>query len=393
MHYSFLYLLSLALLPIQVVGIDLGFMTLKPSQALFILYITISIIDRKTRIIRPKFEVLLLSLSFLGLLLSSIFSTDPERSSILSFAYLLCLAFLFATLTYLNSISNSYRKIKATLYVSSTIYSAYGISQLLLFFGGHNANVNFESWDLVPRVPYFSAENVHAAFLLAVIPIIYIDFIAQKHKTTSLLLISILAINFGGLIATGSRGAMLALLAATLAQTIIYTSKNPKSNYFTKLTILSISVILLVLKFFDELFIRFSSLVEGDDGTTSVRASHYEQIYRYFDSSPVFGIGLGNSLARSGHDVHNVLLQLLFEGGLAAFTPYFIAILLILYRTFLKEKHKPIDTTQKAASTGIFIAILLQAMMEPSLYFYHLYLAIGLVLYSATRDARRDHRR
>lgn len=380
MHYSILYILSLALLPIQNIGLDLGFMTLKLSQALFGLYLLLAVVDRRVTFPKPNLAVLLLFFSLIGLLVSSISSHDVERSATLSLAYLLCLFFLYATILYLRSTEKSFDNIKLSLYLSSTLYSIYGILQLFLFFGGQDANVNFEAWDIVPRVPYFSAENVHAAFLVAVIPILYLDFISEKGRAATYAYTIAILINLGGLVATGSRGAILALTVAVAIQSVMYLQSGRGKKSLFKLVYFVPLIAYFVINFYDELFSRFGLLFEGGDGTTSVRSSHYELIYSYFVDYPILGLGLGRSLQISGHDVHNVLLQILFEGGIISFIPFFLALLLTARHLIGRLNSSRISANQNIAVIGAFVAVIFQSLVEPSLYFYHLYFVIGLAI-------------
>jgi O-antigen ligase len=266
------------------------------------------------------------------------------------------------------------------------VYSIYGILQLLLFFSGHEANVHFEAWDLVPRVPYFSAENVHAAFIILVIPFLYQDILAAKKIIRFAQFLAAFLINLGGLLATGSRGAILALAIALTVQSIIFAFKNRSRHGLKKATAIFAIIATFVITYWDSLFIRFNALANGDDGTTYVRISQYEFIFNKFLEHPFLGIGLGQSLIISGHDVHNVVLQVLFEGGVIAFFFYFLFMALPFIKLLI---HRRVDMKfhggrPLAAFSGAS-AVLLQALAEPSLYFYHLYLSLSLIIFVSSR--------
>jgi len=369
MQIKHLFLASVALLPIQTIGLDIGFMTVKISQVFFLSYLSITVWRYRFRPLKSQKLVLyLLALTFIGLLVSAIFSNHPERSAILASAFLLCTLFYLAATVYLSSERESTEDLKKTLYITSTLYSIYGILQLALFFSGATANVNFEAWDLVPRVPYFSAENVHAAFLLLVLPLIYDQLINSKNNTKNWLTLAFL-INCAGMAATGSRGAMLALLLILTIQTLIGIVSHRINIKLITLT--AVAAIALITTLWDILFIRFEGIFSGDDGTTNVRISHFKDMFRFFEASPIVGVGLGGSHALGFQDIHNVLLQVLFEGGVIAATPFTLALLIPTIRTTIK-------TNKITAFSLTFAAILMQAMFEPSLYFYHLYLALAL---------------
>lgn len=383
MQIKHLFIASVALLPIQTVGLDLGFMTVKLSQVLFLAYLSITAWRYRFRPQKSqKITLYLLGLTFIGLLVSAIFSNHPERSAILALAFLLCALFYLASTVYLNSERQPTEELKKTLYITSTLYSTYGIIQLALFFSGATANVNFEAWDLVPRVPYFSAENVHAAFLLLVLPPIYDQLINNKTKKTSWLTIAFL-INCAGMAATGSRGAMLALLLVLATQTLvgIHSRKiNTKAVIF-----IAVAAIALITTLWDILFVRFEGIFSGNDGTTNVRISHFRDMFSFFEASPIVGIGLGGSHALGFQDIHNVLLQILFEGGIVAATPFALALSIpTIYAVIKKNKTTALGLT--------FAAVLIQAMFEPSLYFYHLYLSLALITSHESAKYHAQHK-
>ena len=382
MRFSYIFLLSLILLPIQSIGLDLGFMTLKLSQFLFVTYVILIILNKRIHVKSLDIYIYMFLLTFFALLISTLFSESQERSFVLMFAYLLCIVFLFATINFLFKTPNSFVKIKNYLFLSSVIYSIYGGYQLLLFYSGREANVNFEAWDLVPRVPYFSAENVHAAFLLVIIPILYVDYLMEQKKVKTIVLFFILILNIVGIVATGSRGAILALILSILFLTIILRNVMGNFRLVKKVGFLSIIILFFVVKFFDLLFIRFASLFSGNDGTTSVRANDYLLMFREFSASPLFGTGLGTSLELTDHDVHNVFLQLLFEGGIVSFIPFIFSIGLIFYHFLANFRLNDFDLRLRLSAVGVFIAVVIQSMFEPSLYFYHFYFSVGLLIYS-----------
>ncbi|EOX4280695.1 O-antigen ligase family protein, partial [Vibrio cholerae] len=309
--------------------------------------------------------------TFSLLLLSSIVSVNAQSSLVLSFAFLFCVVFYVCTCSYTNNVNNPLLDIRRTLYISGSICSIYGILQLILHFMGFEANVNFNAWDVVPRVPFFSSENVHAAFALGVSTFLFADLLIKSDRKTFFVLL----LNLSGLVATGTRGAMIAFVITSAILSIIAVV-DKKAN-LKILILFFVTSILLVIKYWDLLFLRFESVGSGSDGTTTVRLEHYEVMFQYFIDRPLLGIGLGGSQSLGFQDIHNILLMILFEGGLLAFVLYISAIIISIFCYF-----KSINFRVSVSSVVIllfFAGLMLQAMFEPSLYFYHLYLSIALL--------------
>lgn len=389
MPISFLFLLSVILLPIQNFGLDVGLMNLKISQVFFLVYFFLILKNRWIQIGKlQKIETWLLFFLVSFLFISSADALSLKKSIVLSFAVVLCSVFFVCACNYINSEENSLDKLKASLYWSCSIYSFYGVIQLVLFFSGHDANVNFEAWDVIPRVPYFSSENVHAAFSLLTLSLLYSDIIFKKNSRNIVFILTFI-LNFAGLVATGSRGAMLAFFITAIFQTLfaLLTSRvNLKFFLFT-----AFSTGFLVWFFWDTLFLRFDSLASGSDGTTEVRVEHYKVMYDFFIKRPFLGLGLDGSHFLGYQDVHNVFLMVLYEGGIFAFSS-FVLLMIVPFLYFLLRKK--MFSQEVDVSVGLifaFFSVLIQACFEPSLYFYHLYLSLVLLTIGVERARVNDN--
>lgn len=368
----YFFLAAIFFLPIQNLGLELGFMTLKLSQFFALMYIVVLLLQRKVKLTNTQLvTIILLVITFIFFFISAFFSIDIERSFILSFAFFLCLIFYISSCLFLNSTKNPLNLLKITFYFSGTICSIYGIFQLLLHFLGLGGNVNFNPWDVIPRVPYFSSENVHASFALIVCIFCVSDLLI--YRKFRFIILSL--INLAGLAATGTRGAMLSFIIVLLLLSFISLFDRRSSKLI--LLIFSLMSILLVYFFWDVLFLRFESLATGSDGTTNVRFEHYSIMLSYYMANPMWGIGLGGSQSLGYQDIHNLFLMVLCEGGAFAFVSYLFAFIILLYRS--------VKNSLGRVSVGgvtyllVFLGVAIQALFEPSLYFFHLYISLALL--------------
>ncbi|AWB66756.1 hypothetical protein C2869_10110 [Saccharobesus litoralis] len=372
---SSIYLAALVSIPIHNFNINLGFMHLKAFQVFTVIFLFSCFLKKQAFIAKGQYPSVFFFICFLCLVVfSSINSITIERSFSLTFALVFCFLFFIASLIFLNNYGlNAF--IKPLIYTGS-LYALWGAAQLILFFLGFPAHVNFEAWDVVPRVPYFSSENVHAAF--AVITALCALFVLLEER--NIVVGGLFVLNVVGLVATGTRGAMLMFSISALIILIKYFISVPKSRLI--LGIFSCFVILGVIFFWDILFIRFNSLGSGDDGTSRVRLHHFEEIYHYFIDNVHTGVGLGGSpiLASTNHDLHNVFLMVLFEAGIYSFFMYVLLISYCLYYYFCNVSSRRKDNRLFLVLV-LFIAVWGQAMFEPSTYFFHLYLSLALIMY------------
>lgn len=382
MRSGSIFLAAVVLLPIQNFGFNLGIMTLKLSQALFIIFLFFALSGKRSKIGKSaRFFVALLFSVLFAFLLSSLNSDFIGRAFVLTFAFAWCALFSISAILFLENYQNSFDRLVKALVLSASAYSIYGVAQLTFFFLGLPAHVNFEPWDVVPRVPYFSSENVHAAFLLIAIPLIFFRLLNQKGLKNYVKFGSLLAVNFVGLVATGSRAAIIALVVGLILMMALELRKSLGLGKLLRiLCIVSLTVYAVMAKW-DTLFVRFNSLLTGHDGTTSVRTTHYSEMFHFFVEQPILGIGLGGAQEVSTHDVHNVFLQVLFEGGIFAIALFLLLIFSPLFLHVLKPSHSYVY--RRGSNNAVLISyfiVLLQACAEPALYFYHLYLVLVMLL-------------
>ena len=372
---SNIYIGALITMPIHNLNINLGIFHLKFFQVFTLFFLIGCFYKKLFRFTKGQLLALFLFLAFLlAVIFSSLTSPVLERSLPLTFALFFCFLFFVATILYIRTYS--IQSIFLPLTISGAVYAIWGGAQLILFFLGKPAAVNFEAWDIVPRVPYFSSENVHAAFAVITALIGLFKLLEDKRLIIGIIFI----LNVIGLVATGTRGAMLMFALASIMVVLHYFIFDPRSR--TILIVFGTFVVGGVFYFWDLLFVRFNTLASGNDGTAGVRFRHYEEMYHLFIENLTTGYGLGASqiFSSSNHDVHNVLLMLLFETGIVSFC-IFLVLLIYSFSYFLNTFRNYKNTRYMYFFAIVFFAVWGQGMFEPSTFFFHLYLSLGLLFY------------
>lgn len=375
---SYIFILIIATLPIHEPNIDLGFMSLKVFQILTLLHIAIFLSTKKKVIPLQSTAPIVLFLIFIqSCFLSTTSSIAPTRSLNLTFAISFCFLFFASSCFFIKDSKHSVQTIKKTLLFSNSIYSLYGVTQLLLFFSGRDANVNFKPWDVVPRVPYFSAENVHAAYALIATLFLFHETITNRIRPH--IGIPLIVLNVGGIVATGTRSAFLCLFIGVIA-IILSTLNQSKKAKRNTLATLALSVPLVWITW-DILFIRLEAVFSGGDSTTAVRLDHYIEIFSFFQDRIATGIGLGGALTVSKHDVHNLPLMVLFETGMIGLCSYFAFAMSCAVNAFKRRAAKSSLFNKRETTLIIIVSgcTIVQAFSEPSLYFFHIYLMLALL--------------
>jgi hypothetical protein len=363
----------------NVFTIPLGFMTLKISQIFLFLSLPMIFTLNKINVknIRIFFYIFILFLLFV--LLSTFMSMDIQRSINLTFALILLFIVVFLVIINIKNI-NDINNILEIFVLSNTICFIYGLSQLLLFFMGFsNVNVNFHPWDVIPRVPFFSSENMHANF--ALIPSIYLFSKLIMYNKDKIKLLLLFIANFSTIVMSNSRGALVAFFTVALLIFITSIIKNYKIKISNLIILIIFSALIIV--FSDIIFIRFTN-ISVNSGTIGDREHIIRLAMHAFNQNIFFGIGLGSFEHIIGYkkDIHGVIFQLLTETGIIATTIYVCFMLLILIfhlKIFLMPYNEKIKFYNKVLFY-INFALILQSFGEPFLYNLHWYIVIGLSL-------------
>lgn len=179
----------------------------------------------------------------------------------------------------------------------------------------------------------FGAKNAQITYILPTVFCTYVDgFIINKKNTKSLLyLIAVLLISVYILLIVKSATSIITLIIFTL---LLLFSTN---KIYSKLNIKTISLIYLVvviLIIFFQIQNNFSDLFHslfGKDPTFTGRTDIWDKSLDYIKAQPFLGYGLEPSQIRTikmnniaALNCHNMLLEILYDGGLVLFSVFCI---------------------------------------------------------------------
>ena len=224
-------------------------------------------------------------------------------------------------------------------------------------------------------------------------------------KVASLISIFFIAV---GVIASLSRGGVLALIVGGLITLVVYGVARRPKNLGVILVPLTLSVIVLTswLGFGDELFSRFERVDTTNIATADSRFQHWTDTWGSVAEMGWFGSGLGSygsvhRLYRTNVEnavfeyAENQYFQSLVEGGWFCLTIYVMAWLMAVYYALFLLKRSQSPATVSVGLAGVF---LLSSQAVASTFDYGFYMpsnmigmaaVVGLFAYHSHSIARR----
>lgn len=136
------------------------------------------------------------------------------------------------------------------------------------------------------------------------------------------------AAGFVSILASGSRGAAVAILVALGAYVFLEYIRNLRANLKILVPVLlvaaAIPIVAVVWFPHSSLVVRMTAWLSGERGADSGRIDIYRHVWEMFVSSPVLGYGLGTFRFHSRYVyTHSAGLELLVSGGLPATVLYY----------------------------------------------------------------------
>lgn len=213
---------------------------------------------------------------------------------------------------------------------------------ITLFAGGHYQNMS-----------YFSS----AAFIIT---LTYFSFYSPKKSIVfALLLLTMMAIQIGGVMASGGRGGLVVIFV-TIVSVLFLRLKFIKTMllFFGLLFIVPLILDLLPLEYFidNQLVIdRLERLVSyiSSDGLDFSQSSHrdvfYIQSLEYFSQKPIFGHGFFSIIDNSPEPFferpgdfysHNFFLDIMLHGGILFLFFWIIILTVFFYKLYLILSHE-----------------------------------------------------
>ena len=161
---------------------------------------------------------------------------------------------------------------------------------------------------------------------------------------------------------SGTRQALFGFFIVIMVRLLFLSYKNRIFNYF--LTIIIIT--LFSQSIFNTSSESLNSISQSDSIETAMNRD-YLRTFEMISNYPVFGVGLGGfyneSISKHKYP-HNIILEILCEGGLIMFF-----LVLFLIRHYLRKKNKVIKykTSNNSFLFLIFIAYAIRAMISEDL--------------------------
>ncbi len=254
-----------------------------------------------------------------------------------------------------------------------------------------------------PRIQAFSMEPLYLADYLFIPIMLGLAYFFGKNQTLSnrWWLAGLTTALITILVLTVSRGAYLGFAVALLVMAIfqfrqIFTWKHILVGFLAVL-IIGGGVYFALSKGNPQAineFIGHVSLNDYSNGESiQGRLSAFELAYQAFLHHPILGIGLGNygpyangyigQTPAGGWDiVNNEYLEILAETGIVGISAFFLIILTLIGRSFwaiYKAKDEFLKLTLIGLITAM-IAILVQYVSFSTLYIFHIWILIGLIV-------------
>ncbi len=395
-------------LPFERIGGYRGLgINIRISQIIFLItllaWLLKNILIKKEKIKWP-FPNTLFSL-FLGVNFLSLINSGDLKRSTLVFSFLLfsfALYFLIINLIKKEVLS----KILSSIFLSASFVSLFGFFQ---FFGdilGLPDSITFllprYSKEVLgfPRVQSTALEPLYFAnYLLIPLTLALVLLLSKNLKFKYSFLFSTVFLTLSSLILTFSKGGIIAFLIITIFLLFFYFRSffTRKNFYFICLICCLIFLTLIVFAStagifsnFEKIYSRTIKIITG--ATLIERAKAYEIAFEGFFQSPLIGIGLGTfgpyftswgPIPEKGWPiVNNEYLEILCETGILGLILFLSFIGSVLIRSFLAFKicKEEFLKTVLLGLTLAFIGILVQYFTFSTLYIFHIWFLIGLLV-------------
>lgn len=266
-----------------------------------------------------------------------------------------------------------YRENNIDLLLKSFMLSGYGISVYTIFYYGLSSIVSMLSGGVRMGNDFSNANSIGLVATVSCIIQMYFWLKKERNVLIVFLIPTIICIAI-----SQSRKAIVMLLVGIAATIITSGDKTKRSKRFLKI-IVGITVLFLMLYLVQHLEIfsgvsnRFTILFESINGE---RAEDIRSIYRrigmqQFFKTPVFGIGMGNSLellASVGQRrtyLHCNFVELLASGGVIGFVIYYLIYVYLLTNLW---KYRKIDSSRTMLC---FVLLVLMLVMDYGMVSYY----------------------
>ena len=204
--------------------------------------------------------------------------------------------------------------------------------------------------------------NILAALISIGVFCLFIDFFEHDDKKINKLPILVLVYIFIGVLLTGSRGIVIAIVTSFFTGTFLQLKSSRKKGM--KILFASIIVLAIAFSFIPEQLLqsRFSvqnilGLDEVDSGSHN-RYTIWSHTSSLFFASPLIGHGSGNfietlSTVYKPSASHNIFILLLIEGGILGFSLFIAAVFALLKQLYRQKLYSYVTLYLFVIFTGM----------------------------------------
>ena len=232
---------------------------------------------------------------------------------------------------------------------------------------------------------FFTSDNYLGYYYVAYIAVSFIlDFV--KHKRVQPLTYVMLGVCMASIIISWSVKSVIGIAFIVLYILLIYRRKIARLFGLRTLTILFV-VIFIGVVFFNvqENFVDFFSRYFGKSSTLSVRYFIWTQALQNIKAQPIFGYGiragqrlmLQQTLAGNARSSHNLVLELILEGGFIGFGIYLSSVIVAL--TNKRKSYKGKNKYEYLFLLFVIFAFFTMELASGSIYYPFYYMPLILI--------------
>ncbi len=211
------------------------------------------------------------------------------------------------------------------------------------------------AWEGNRTASTFTNPNLYAMEMIIVLPLGLYCLLTASNKKARILHSIILIVAFVGMLFTFSRGAYLSFLVMLVAFGILNFSRSKLSRWILLIICICTALFILIPNPFAE---RLST-ISLNDISISKRFEAWRAAIHGFTSRPIGGYGIGslnawqflkNSGVEGIHHIHNIVLEILVEGGLVAILIYAVKMWFVFIPNIKLHRSKDAESSMLGAT-------------------------------------------
>lgn len=286
----------------------------------------------------------------LAIILTSFSALDPISNLRVLITLIGCMFIYFLSI---NLVTNKIilKRSILCLWISSTIFSLFGIIQFLIYiiwkidwvFLGRINLISILGLTLPRGMSVFSDPNFFAFFLLpGFISMLYFFLQKRDNNHSKLMLFIFVFITLTGLFLSFSRGAYLAAFGGILCIIFINIKKKIPKLVFPSAFILFLFILgIVIVSKIINVAIIYDTFLNINPISVELHYMNWSYSLYFFKQNPIFGIGLGSfkQINPLYYVSHNSFLEVLVSLGIFGFLPFCLMLVWSLKSSISLSKH------------------------------------------------------